>query len=74
VYSDLRRITICKFLFGFTAGLRELDTDELQRLEIQLSAAQQTLDDANLDNQFAKLTTANDQVLYIRSLTFVGIK
>jgi hypothetical protein len=45
-----------------TATLRDLDTAELDRLEVELAAAEQTLKDANLDKQFVTLTNANDQV------------
>ena len=44
------------------ATLRDLDTAELDRLEVELAAAEQTLKDADLDAQFVTLTNANDQV------------
>lgn len=44
------------------SSLFDLDTDELDRLEIELAAAQQALEDADLDSQFTKLTTTNNQV------------
>ena len=50
------------FIFFFSASLFDLDTDELDRLEIELAAAEQALQDADLDDQFNKLTTTNNQV------------
>ncbi|KAL4219663.1 Laminin-type epidermal growth factor-like domai [Mactra antiquata] len=47
---------------GILDTLRDLDTDELDRLEIELAAAEQTLIDADLESQFTKLTLANNQV------------
>ena len=42
--------------------LRDVDSAELERLEFELAAAQTVLQDANLEEQFARLTTANSQV------------
>ncbi|WAR30636.1 LAMC1-like protein [Mya arenaria] len=44
------------------ATLRDLDTADLDRLELELAAAETTLKNQNLESQFAKLTTANNQV------------
>ncbi|KAH3797950.1 hypothetical protein DPMN_151540 [Dreissena polymorpha] len=42
--------------------LRDLDTAELDRLETELAAAEAVLQNADLEAQFAKLTTANNQL------------
>lgn len=44
------------------ATLRDVDTVELDRLEAELAKAEQTLQDANLETQFIKVTVANNQV------------
>ena len=56
------RIVFDLDIFSISASLFDLDTDELDRLEIELAAAQQALEDADLDSQFTKLTTTNNQV------------
>jgi len=44
-----------------------VDSAELERLEFELAAAQTVLQDANLEEQFARLTTANSQVYTLQA-------
>ena len=50
------------FCSCFAASLFDLDTEELDRLEVELAAAEQELQQADLEEQFTKLTTTNNQV------------